>query len=53
MSGNVSESLNNVLTMARDFRVISILETIRTTLVTWFALRRDAASTDMSILNPD
>lgn len=52
MSSNVSESLNNVLTMARDFPVISLLETIRTTLVSWFALRRDAASLHESVLNP-
>lgn len=52
MSSNVSESLNNVLTMARDFPVISILETIRTTLVTWFALRRDKCNSATTVLNP-
>lgn len=50
MSSNVAESLNNVLTMARDFPVISIMETIRTTLVTWFALRRDVATSSTSVL---
>ncbi|XP_024011367.1 uncharacterized protein LOC112086626 [Eutrema salsugineum] len=52
MTSNISESLNYVLTMARDFPVISILETIRTTLVSWFALRREAANKDTDIMNP-
>lgn len=52
MTSNISESLNNVLTSARDFPVISILETIRTTLVTWFALRREAAETEEDRINP-
>jgi len=52
MTSNIAESLNNVLTMARDYPVISILESIRTTLVTWFALRRQAARTEDNILPP-
>ncbi|KAG7544029.1 Zinc finger SWIM-type [Arabidopsis thaliana x Arabidopsis arenosa] len=52
MTSNVSESLNNVLTMARDYPVISILESWRTTLVTWFALRREAANMEDNILPP-
>ncbi|EOA28310.1 hypothetical protein CARUB_v10024509mg, partial [Capsella rubella] len=52
MTSNIAESLNNVLTMARDYPVISILETIRTTLVTWFALRREAARVEDNILPP-
>lgn len=43
MTCNIAESLNNVLLMARDYPIISILESLRTTLVTWFALRREAA----------
>jgi len=43
MTSNIAESLNNVLTMARDYPVISLLETLRTTLITWFSLRREAA----------
>ncbi|XP_024010144.1 uncharacterized protein LOC112085222 [Eutrema salsugineum] len=53
MTSNISESLNNVLTMARDFPVISILDTIRTTLVSWFALLRDAANKDDDVINPE
>ncbi|XP_024013346.1 uncharacterized protein LOC112087681 [Eutrema salsugineum] len=52
MTSNISESLNKVLTMARDFPVISILESIRTTVVTWFALRREAANSDTDVINP-
>ncbi|EOA32390.1 hypothetical protein CARUB_v10015669mg [Capsella rubella] len=52
MTSNIPESLNNVLTMARDYPVISILETIHTTLVTWFALRREAANLEDNILPP-
>ncbi|CAE6157678.1 unnamed protein product [Arabidopsis arenosa] len=52
MTSNIAESLNNVLTMARDYPVISILESIRTTLVTWFALRRQAAQLEDNILPP-
>ncbi|KAG7533136.1 Zinc finger SWIM-type [Arabidopsis thaliana x Arabidopsis arenosa] len=52
MTSNIAESLNNVLTMARDYPVISILESIHTTLVTWFALRRQAAQLEDNILPP-
>ncbi|XP_020878799.1 uncharacterized protein LOC110227734 [Arabidopsis lyrata subsp. lyrata] len=52
MTSNIAESLNNVLTMARDYPVISILESLRTTLVTWFALRREAAQQEGNILPP-
>ncbi|XP_023634169.1 uncharacterized protein LOC111829385 [Capsella rubella] len=50
MTSNITESLNNVLTIARDYPMISILETIRTTLVTWLALRREAARVKDNIL---
>jgi len=43
MTSNIAESQNNVLTMARDYPVNLLLETLRTTLVTWFALRQEAA----------
>ncbi|KAG7567381.1 Zinc finger SWIM-type [Arabidopsis thaliana x Arabidopsis arenosa] len=52
MTSNIAETLNNVLTMARDYPVISILESWRTTLVTWFALRREAARMEENILPP-
>jgi len=52
MTSNVAECLNNVLTMTRDYPVISILESWRTTLVTWFALRREAAQMEDNILPP-
>jgi len=52
MTSNIVESLNNVLTAARDYPVISILESIQTTLVSWFALRRQAAQLEDNILPP-
>ncbi|KAG7599567.1 Transposase MuDR plant [Arabidopsis suecica] len=52
MTNNIAESLNNVLTMARDYPVISILESWRTTLVAWFPLRREAAQMEDNILPP-
>jgi len=51
MTSNIVESLNNMLTMARDYPIISILESIRTTLVTLFALRRQAARSEDNILS--
>jgi len=38
--------------MSRDYPVISILESWRTTLVTWFALRWEAAQMEDNILPP-
>jgi len=52
MTSNIAESLNNVLTMSREYPVISILESWRTTLVTWFALRWEAAQMEDNILPP-
>ena len=52
-TSNIAESLNNVLTMARYYPVISILETWRTTLITWFALRSEAAQMEDNILPPN
>ena len=50
MTSNIAESLNNVLTMARGYPVISLLKTMRITLVTWFALRRKAAQHEGNLL---
>ncbi|EOA12303.1 hypothetical protein CARUB_v10007953mg [Capsella rubella] len=43
---------NKLFSKARDYPVISILDTIRSTLVTWFALRREAARLEENILPP-
>ncbi|XP_024009344.1 uncharacterized protein LOC112084444 [Eutrema salsugineum] len=48
----IDESLNKVMTMVREYPIISILETIRTTLVSWFALRRESANTETDVVNP-
>ncbi|XP_024010927.1 uncharacterized protein LOC112086250 [Eutrema salsugineum] len=52
MTSNISESLNKVMTMVREYPIISILETIRTTLVSWFAIRRESANTETDVVNP-
>lgn len=52
MTSNVAESLNAVLKEARELPIISIIEFIRTTLMSWFALRREAAKAETSFLPP-
>ena len=52
MTSNVAESLNAVLKEARELLIISLLEFIRTTLMTWFAIRRDAANSETSSMSP-
>lgn len=52
MTSTISESLNNKLTMIRDYPVISIIKSLRTTLVGWFALRREAADHDGNTIPP-
>jgi len=52
MTSNVAESLNAVLKEARELPIISLLEFIRTTLISWFAMRREAARTEASPLPP-
>ena len=52
MTSNVAESLNAVLKEARELLIISLLEFIRTTLMTWFAIRRDAANSKTSSMPP-
>lgn len=39
MDSNIAESWNAVLKEVREFPLISMCEYIRTTLVSWFALR--------------
>ncbi|OAO89327.1 hypothetical protein AXX17_ATUG01860 [Arabidopsis thaliana] len=52
MTSNVAESLNAVLKEARELPIISLLEFIRTTLISWFAMRREAARSETSALPP-
>ncbi|XP_019095110.1 PREDICTED: uncharacterized protein LOC104757102 [Camelina sativa] len=44
MTTNIAESLNSMLKDLRELPVISLLETIRTILTTWFHERREKAS---------
>lgn len=52
MTSNVAESLNAVLKEARELPIISLIEFIRTTLMSWFAMRREAARSEASALPP-
>ena len=52
MTINVAESLNVVLKEARELPIISLPEFIRTTLMTSFAIRRDAANSETSSMPP-
>ncbi|XP_010513344.1 PREDICTED: uncharacterized protein LOC104789323 [Camelina sativa] len=52
MTTNVAESLNAVLKEARELPIISLLEFIRTTLMSWFAMRREAGRSKISEIPP-
>ncbi|XP_023633725.1 uncharacterized protein LOC111829267 [Capsella rubella] len=48
----VAKSVNAALKEARELPVISLLESIQTTLRTWFAMRREAVNAETSPLPP-
>jgi len=52
MTSNVAESLNVVLKEARELPLILLLEFIRTTLISWFAMRCEADRSETSALPP-
>ncbi|KAL0715629.1 hypothetical protein Bca4012_064951 [Brassica carinata] len=52
MTTNIAESLNSMLKMPRELPVISLLETIRLTLTTWFFERRKAAAKHKHLVTP-
>ncbi|XP_018460264.2 uncharacterized protein LOC108831203 [Raphanus sativus] len=52
MTTNIAESLNSMLKMPRELPVISLLETIRLTLTTWFFERREAAAKHKHLVTP-
>lgn len=52
MTSNVAESLNAVLKEAREMPLVSILEYIRGTLMSWFTNRRDKAMHHARPLTP-
>ena len=53
MITNVAESLNTVLKEACELPIISLLEFIRTILMTWFAERRKATRNETSAMPPN
>ncbi|XP_020876453.1 uncharacterized protein LOC110227218 [Arabidopsis lyrata subsp. lyrata] len=52
MTSNVAESLNAVLKEARELPIVSTLEYIRGTLMTWFEKRREKATQHDKALTP-
>ncbi|KAG7534144.1 Transposase MuDR plant [Arabidopsis thaliana x Arabidopsis arenosa] len=52
MTSNVAESLNAVLKEARELPIVSTLEFIRGTLMTWFSKRREAATNHTQPMTP-
>ncbi|XP_033138752.1 uncharacterized protein LOC117129297 [Brassica rapa] len=52
MTTNIAESLNSMLRMPRELPIISLLETIRLTMTTWFFERREAAAKHKHLVTP-
>ncbi|XP_013601166.1 PREDICTED: uncharacterized protein LOC106308558 [Brassica oleracea var. oleracea] len=52
MTTNIAESLNSMLKLPRELPLISLLETIRLTLTTWFFERRKAAAKHKHLVTP-
>ncbi|XP_033134831.1 uncharacterized protein LOC117127921 [Brassica rapa] len=52
MTTNIEESLNSMLRMPRELPIISLLETIRLTMTTWFFERREAAAKHKHLVTP-
>ncbi|CAF1863284.1 unnamed protein product [Brassica napus] len=52
MTTNIAESLNSMLRMPRELPIISLLETIRLTITTWFFERREAAAKHKHLVIP-
>ncbi|KFK40955.1 hypothetical protein AALP_AA2G066100 [Arabis alpina] len=52
MTTNIAESLNNVLKEGREFPIISMVESLRTSLMGWFARRRCAAASEKCAVTP-
>lgn len=52
MTTNIAESLNNVLKEGREFPIISMVESLQTSLMGWFARRQVAAATEKCAVTP-
>ncbi|KAG7559206.1 MULE transposase domain [Arabidopsis thaliana x Arabidopsis arenosa] len=53
MSSNNSESMNNVLTKAKAYPIVYMLEFIREVIMRWFAARRKKVSKCKSLVTPE
>ncbi|XP_024008041.1 uncharacterized protein LOC112084023 [Eutrema salsugineum] len=51
MTTNIAESLNKVLKECREFPLISILEAIRMSLISWFVRRKAASAAEQHSIN--
>ncbi|KFK43844.1 hypothetical protein AALP_AA1G181300 [Arabis alpina] len=52
MTTNIAESLNNILKEGREFPIVSMVESLRTSLMGWFARRRLAAASEKCKVTP-
>ncbi|XP_024006418.1 uncharacterized protein LOC112082932 [Eutrema salsugineum] len=52
MTINIAESLNSILNLARELPIMSLYETIRLTLITWFHERREKAFKHKKLVTP-
>ncbi|CAN7136014.1 unnamed protein product [Brassica rapa subsp. narinosa] len=53
MDSNIAESWNGVLKEAREYPLITMFEYIRTTVVSWFALRRAKSTREQGTITPN
>ncbi|XP_020866372.1 uncharacterized protein LOC110224541 [Arabidopsis lyrata subsp. lyrata] len=53
MSSNNSESMNNVLTRAKSYPIVYMIEFIREVLMRWFAARRQKVARCKSLVTPE
>ena len=53
MSSNNSESMNNVLSKAKTYPIVYMLEFIREVLIRWFASRRKKVARCKSLVMPE
>ena len=53
MDSNIAESWNGVLKEAREYPLITMFEYIRTTVMSWFALRRAKSTREQGTITPN
>lgn len=52
MTSNLAESLNAALSEAQEYPIVPLLEYIRSMMMGWFSVRRDAAAKNVGALTP-